>query len=155
MSSYRITTKNKPNTSRGAERFGNSSNQPSGHVFSSPSGALGERPAPLSSCGHTVRLLQVKKEGQNQGKFFYSCGCTGGGRGQKSAFVWKEEWDNGSIEGDTIPCKAPTESLSTLNDDGYALHALETRVADLERQVYQLQLLRAKKNFDKCCEDPQ
>lgn len=52
---------------------------------------------PTASCGTDVKRLQVKKEGPNTGKYFYSCSCTGKG----SAFAWETKVKPGMV----IKCK--------------------------------------------------
>lgn len=87
---------------------------------------------PTASCGTDVKRLQVKKEGPNTGKYFYSCSCTGKG----SAFVWETRVKPGLV----IKCKADSGA-----SDDYVFKVktereleLDTRIENLESHVMDL-----------------
>lgn len=79
--------------------------QPVAETHQHSVGSNGTPSAALSaSCGSDLRLLEVKKEGENKGRSFYTCSCQGKG----SAFMWKNLYDSkaSTNPGFVMKCKA-------------------------------------------------
>lgn len=82
---------------------------------------------PTASCGTDVKRLQVKKEGPNTGKYFYSCSCTGKG----SAFVWETKVKPGLV----IKCKA-----DNTGSDGYVFKIKTEREMEVDNRLDSLEM---------------
>ena len=82
---------------------------------------------PYSTCGSAVWLREVKKNGPNHGREFYTCSCDG-----KSAFCWKENIDP---EDPQIKCRAADE----LQKDNFSgLYARMDRIEEMLAEIYKI-----------------
>jgi hypothetical protein len=92
---------------------------------------------PTASCGTDVKRLQVKKEGPNTGKWFYSCSCTG----NKTAFLWESKNRPGFV----MKCRADSAP-----SDGYVFHVKSERDLDVDARIENLecQLIDLKNKFE-------
>lgn len=95
---------------------------------------------PTSSCGNPMILRVVKKEGDNQGKRFFTCGCQSTGKGQGSAFVWEQDWSSGKKKG-VIECKAGSAELppAIVDEIAESIGSLQQYVMALEERVQHLE----------------
>lgn len=92
---------------------------------------------PTSTCGTGVKRLQVKKEGPNTGKWFYSCSCIG----KNTAFVWESK----SRPGFVMKCR-----VDSTPSDGYVFHIKSERELEIDSRIETLecQLIDLKNRFD-------